>query len=339
MKERHVFGSVSRAARSSLWTAFLCAGLGGCQPASQALPIDPSATPSGPASPTSPKPGGSGEQDRTWIAFDSDRESAARDIYVMRSDGTEVRRLTDAPSNETDPAFSPDGTLLAYVSDRDDPLGQIYIEDLSTHAATRLTAMSAGADQPAWSPDGKTLTFHSDTSVYLIDRDGNDLREVARGLDRYNAMKFPSFTPDGQNLVFDRNNEIHLSTLEGVDVRYLAPNTTTTQQHPSVSPDGKLFAFSGWCKDHVQIFVASIAGFEGWLCDEARAVSPLDGHPAVQPAFGPNDAIAYERADATHQIYVTSAKGGSVTNLTNGKGDDRNPSWAPAGALLPAASK
>ncbi|MEJ2555405.1 MAG: hypothetical protein P8186_04065 [Anaerolineae bacterium] len=34
------------------------------------------------------------------------------DLYLMRSDGSDVRRLTDAPGPDTLPAWTPDGRIV-----------------------------------------------------------------------------------------------------------------------------------------------------------------------------------------------------------------------------------
>jgi TolB protein len=45
--------------------------------------------------------------DGGWIAFDSDR-SGDREIYVMRRDGSDVRRITHRPGNDYSPLWRPD---------------------------------------------------------------------------------------------------------------------------------------------------------------------------------------------------------------------------------------
>jgi sugar lactone lactonase YvrE len=66
--------------------------------------------------------------DGDWIAFSSNRDASddlfwspgapddyrAGDVYVMRPDGTDVRRLTEDPGWDGSPAWAPDGSLVFY---------------------------------------------------------------------------------------------------------------------------------------------------------------------------------------------------------------------------------
>ena len=51
--------------------------------------------------------------------FTPGTEAQEKDLYVMRADGTHVRRLTDSPGLDEGPEFSPDGTKIAFSSARD----------------------------------------------------------------------------------------------------------------------------------------------------------------------------------------------------------------------------
>jgi Tol biopolymer transport system component len=86
-----------------------------------------------------PAPAGSGTQ---------------RDLWLVRTDGTGLTRLTDTPANEEDPTVSPDGQRIAYTSDSDPLAGQqIYVRALSGGTATRITDPAGGtASEPAWNP-------------------------------------------------------------------------------------------------------------------------------------------------------------------------------------------
>ncbi|MFI9611269.1 hypothetical protein ACIHCM_06170 [Streptomyces sp. NPDC052023] len=77
-----------------------------------------------------------------------------RDLWLVRTDGTGLTRLTDTPSDEEGPTVSPDGQRLAYSGDGDPPAGQqIYVRPLAGGTATRVTDPANGAaTEPVWNP-------------------------------------------------------------------------------------------------------------------------------------------------------------------------------------------
>ena len=50
---------------------------------------------------------------------------AQTELWVVRADGSGLRRLTANSARETTPSWSPDGSSIAFVSDRDGNL-EIY---------------------------------------------------------------------------------------------------------------------------------------------------------------------------------------------------------------------
>lgn len=56
----------------------------------------------------------------------------------MRADGTAAVRLTDYPSNNSDPAWSPDGTRTAFDSNRDGDY-ELYVMNVDGTGVDRLT--------------------------------------------------------------------------------------------------------------------------------------------------------------------------------------------------------
>jgi len=55
--------------------------------------------------------------DGKMVAFMS-RRDGNWEIYVVKSDGSDLRRLTDNPAIDGLPTWSPDGRYIAFVSDR-----------------------------------------------------------------------------------------------------------------------------------------------------------------------------------------------------------------------------
>lgn len=270
-----------------------------------------------------------------WIAFDSDREIFNRDIYVMRPDGTNVKRMTTEPTTEREPAFSLDGTKLAFASDRVGATMQIFIMELPSLQITQFTNRMEGADQPSFSVDGKTIAFHSGFAVHTMGIDGNGEKKWDEGPDALNAFQHPVFTPDGIWLVADRGNMIRAFKLDGSVTKDIAPNVPNTEAMPTIAPTSALFAFATYCNEK-SIWVAPFSGFTGDACTDTSRLSPV-GLPATRPAWGPWGFVAFEGgAEGSADIYMVPEKGGDAVNLTNNPADDRNPAWSPAdGAEVP----
>jgi TolB protein len=88
--------------------------------------------------------------DGTRILFQSDREGNS-EIYTIKADGSDLRRLTDNPANDENPTWSPDGRRIAFSSSRDGN-AEIYVMDAEGGLPTRLTRNPAKDDTPVWSP-------------------------------------------------------------------------------------------------------------------------------------------------------------------------------------------
>ncbi len=122
--------------------------------------------------------------DSAWIAFVSDRDGNA-EIYLMRADGSDLRRITQNEVADGIPVFSPDGRLLLLVSKRDGN-EEIYLLDLACldtaegcdGEAINLTNHSGSDSLPAWSPDGTRIAFVSDRdgveNLFLMQADGSN---------------------------------------------------------------------------------------------------------------------------------------------------------------------
>ncbi len=116
--------------------------------------------------------------DGAWIAMSSDRPDTALafdgqkdfpfgqyDIFVVRPDGSEIRRVVAHEAGEVHPSWGGDSETLAFVSDRTG-VGNIYIAHLDSgvvYPVTNLLAGGQGVDwhYMDWSADGKKMAFTS----------------------------------------------------------------------------------------------------------------------------------------------------------------------------------
>ncbi len=79
------------------------------------------------------------------------------DLFVIRSDGTGLRRLTQGAANDQTPAWWPDGSGLVFTSDRGGGWA-LWSINLDGSGLRRLTPEGTDcAGWPVWSPDGRLL--------------------------------------------------------------------------------------------------------------------------------------------------------------------------------------
>jgi TolB protein len=102
------------------------------------------------------------------------------DIWVMKADGSNKRRITDNGKANFAPYFFPDGKRVIFASNMADPKGRdfdLYAINLDGTGVERLTFNPTFDGFPMFSPDGKKLVFASnrnnkvqtDTNVFIAD--------------------------------------------------------------------------------------------------------------------------------------------------------------------------
>ena len=131
--------------------------------------------------------------DATGILFSANRlegwehDPIESDVYELRLPGGEIRRLTDRDGPDESPVVSPDGKWIAYVGF-----------------------------------DDKRMGYHN-RQLYVMDRDGGEVRSLTADLDRSVAQ--PAFAESGEGIYFlydDRGDtRLALVTLEG-EIRHVA---------------------------------------------------------------------------------------------------------------------
>ncbi len=105
--------------------------------------------------------------DGQWLAFTTG--GLRENLCVVRVDGTGYRQLTDDPSRNRGPAWSPDGERIVFYSDRS---GQydLWIIRPDGSGLERLTATTGPALLvPRWSPDGSQLLVQSTDATRIFD--------------------------------------------------------------------------------------------------------------------------------------------------------------------------
>lgn len=210
------------------------------------------------------------------IAFMRPGELGEYDVWAVRSNGGDLRRLTKSPLNRADydPRWSPDGSRVLFGRMHTDGLG----DDLHTVQADgtglhRLTNCASGCwsdGEAAWSADGQRIAFTratgplppanaqpSKVAVYVMNASGSGVRQVTRPAANREGDRYPTWSPDGTTIVFQRDftdgSKGH-SKLMAVDVAggaerlvYQLPDWAPGAGFPKFSPDGRRILFHYWC--------------------------------------------------------------------------------------------
>lgn len=150
------------------------------------------------------------------IVFASNRanpKSGIDELYLMKADGSGVKRLTEGKRDAREPSFSPDGKRIAYAANVDTSSGLFTdaggIGVVSAHGGAvdlLTTGLRGDSEYPSWSPDGRWIAFINDTNpmnpnapsyLSVVRPDGSGLRRLA-----INAGEL-AWSPNGKEIAFD----------------------------------------------------------------------------------------------------------------------------------------
>ena len=118
----------------------------------------------------------------------------------------QMRQLTNAPSIETSPCFSPDGSQIVFESDRSGTQ-QIYLMSASGGEAVRISNGKGRYSTPVWSPRGDMVAFTKQNEgrfhIGVMKTDGSEERLLSASF----LDEGPSWSPNGRVIMFTRETQ------------------------------------------------------------------------------------------------------------------------------------
>ncbi len=136
--------------------------------------------------------------------FDKDR-ALFMDIYIMKADGTEIKRLTTARGYDGGPFFSPDGSRICWRRFNEQGLlAEICTMNLDGSDKLQLTHMNKMSWAPSFHPSGEYLVFATNRhgfgnfELYLVDKNGDGDPVRVTYTDKFDGL--PMFHPNGNVL-------------------------------------------------------------------------------------------------------------------------------------------
>jgi Tol biopolymer transport system component len=180
-----------------------------------------------PSSPVDDERGAAWSPKEGLIAFTGRRPNTDRThIYVTRSDGSGLTRISPDGWMASSPAFTPDGTRVAYFVAHPVPGSfrshfQVWASDTRGGGRRRLTAgdVPITPNGMSFSPGAKylTLTFH-DGSLYSVRTDGAELTRLTRGIGLG-----ADWSATGDALYYGSGGSANNSVVKRLDFPLLAP--------------------------------------------------------------------------------------------------------------------
>ena len=202
------------------------------------------------------------------------------DIYTAKTDGSDLKRLTNYGVYTAEGVISPDGRKVVFTSLKDGDL-DIYTMNIDGTDVRRLTNTPGYDGGPWWSPDGKLIAYRAwhPTDTALV-----GYRELlAQRLVRPNRMELWVMNADG-------SNQHQITQLGGANFG------------PSWTPDGRRLIFSSNYKDpHSGNFDLYLINLDGTGLEQVTTEDSFDGFPMFSPdgrhlvwASNRHDRIAHE---------------------------------------------
>ncbi|HVF41980.1 MAG TPA: hypothetical protein VM936_03160 [Pyrinomonadaceae bacterium] len=280
--------------------------------------------------------------DGSRVAFSSNLEGTFH-IYVVGVDGRGMRRVTSGstqpesmqpesvPTDDSEPAWSPDGTRIAFARGFDATGNGVFVQscaewsdilvvdvDAAFPSPINLTNGERGTD-PAWSPDGSRIAFASDRAgnfdIYTMSsEDGGGVEQLT---DDQRAEADPVWSPDGSHIAYTAGlRQIVGGTQCGT--MPISGLPTCNCGGPRLTGDGGPY-----------IYLMDSAG------GEKKSVTQEGG--AAGPAWSPDGSrIAFvagqtqESEDVQLYFVRAAAGGGKWTQLTSDASPKASPSWSRA---------
>ena len=275
------------------------------------------------------------------IVFSSLRDNNA-EVYIMNPDGSEQLNLSNHPSNDFEPTFSPTGEVILFVSDREG-IRDLYLMNADGTNQRRVFEVLAYRDHPTWDPSGTRIVYTRPpkSAIYIAEIDG---KEETRLASTGALGGYPAWNPRSEEIVFVLRNKKWLGSyqLRVIDVqtrlqKTLFPDKLPWMERPAWSPNGHILAFS-WinrkAKNFDEFAAAVHAGQNNG--EEAIYIAHPDGSGwrrvtdgrCFSAAWSPhNDELLYQKeVNNQKQLFKIAFESRVKTQLTH-VGDNLGADW------------
>lgn len=254
-----------------------------------------------------------------------------------------LKRITAGGTSESRPRLSPDKRwLLVQVSEIGPKASykSILLKiDLFLGTKVILTSTTCDSREGDWLPDGSSIIFATDkmTDYTIVQSFGTAGETGVRFISdpSFGPARYPSVSPDGRNVAFSvlrsRNkNQLCVIGIDGGNLRVYGAGW-----EPKWSPDGSRLVFTRKVGDFTHIY--TMDSQTGANLVELCATEANDFGPTWSPN-GNYLAFISDRVGNRKHLFVATANGQAVSQVTDGNFDVSSASWESDGFIYFSAN-
>ncbi|MFH0759917.1 MAG: DPP IV N-terminal domain-containing protein [Bacteroidota bacterium] len=261
------------------------------------------------------------------IVFDSDRDGA-RQIYIMNTNGTSLKKLTNGPAENMCPSISSDGSEIVFESRRDGNY-EVYIMNTDGTGQKRLTNSTEDEYSQEFSPDGSKIFFikyfNTRSEIWVMNTDGTSQQRLTSNQAHDER---PRLSPDEQTIMFisdrDGHYEIYFMNPDGTNQRRFT-NSNGNKIFPAWSPDGSRIVYS--INTNTGTPAASLYVINSDGTGNSRLTNAAGR--SEDPCWSPdgNSIVFQSDRSGGFEIYVMNADGTNQQRVTTNSSWDGWPCW------------
>lgn len=271
-------------------------------------------------------------------------EKGAAPVLSRTYRGNNMRTLVHQWCNDVveyytgEPGFF--GSKIAFVTKGQSGGKAVMAMDFDGNSIYSLSRNSSLNLLPAWSPSGGKVAFTSymrnNPDLYVVSAAGGRPKRISS----YPGMNTgASWSPDGSKIALtlskDGNPEIYVIDASSGTIIKRLTNSRSIDTSPVWSPNGREIAFVSDRQGGPQIFVMNVDG------SNQRRVS-MNGDYNTTPVWSPRKGarmLAYTTRDGgKFDIVTLDLDSGKMVRITQGQGNNEEPSFSPNGRAIAFAS-